>query len=139
MESAQEILQRLLDERYEAGREAGYEQALAELMNVVKGMMSGGIVEMVEGSFLKQPERVLADHPGDENDSSDDDDPPSLIDCQAPYLQKAFRHLCAHPGSTAHEAGEKLGSKGAFYTLAELGLAEKRGPQFYAKEEADGR
>jgi hypothetical protein len=109
-----ELLRKLLDERYEAGVQEGYARALSEIEDFVKGR-------------LPPDGEVLADHPGDANDAG----PPGIIDCQPRYLRRAYEYLVEHPGVTAHFS--EIKNKNAFYTLVRLGLAEKRGSQFFVK------
>lgn len=139
MESAQEIIQRLLDERYEAGRDAGYDEGLKT--GYEKAMFE--MQDFVEAQLAPSSKLELADHPGDENDGASAPaqngeamSTTTGITSHAPYLRKAFTYLCENPGTTAHQARRTIGHKGAFYQLAKLGLAEKRGAQFFPRDEA---
>ena len=117
------LLQGLLDEQYGKGFREGYSEALGSVLDFVKAKLTpGGGLVRVAGSFL-------ADHPGDENDA----DPPGILDCQPPHVREALEYVERHPGVTAHEARETIRNKSALYTLARLGLVEKRGAQFFPK------
>jgi hypothetical protein len=121
--NASELLQRLLDERFEAGREAGYEQALGEILDAVKAKMTPGgqVWRQVSGS-------TLTDDPDDENDADPEDDPPLQ-----PHQRRALEYVERHPGVTRHQAAPDLGNRNVLYELARLGFVEKRGPQFFPK------
>ena len=129
---AANLLQKLLDERFKAGQEAGYAEGaeqgrtdtLHALLNIIYEMLGPP-----EAGPLQANRPSLADHPGDENDA----DPPSMSDSQPAYVQRALQYVQLHPGVTAHAARGELKNRNILYRLARLGLVEKHGPQFFPK------
>jgi hypothetical protein len=121
--NAVDLLQGLLDEQHGRGLRKGYEQALSE------------VLAFIQAKLAPSDGLIPADHHGHDDDAS----PPTLLEMQPPSIRKAMNYLREHPGTTAHVAALHVRNKNAFYTLVRLGLADKRGSQFFAKDASDGR
>jgi hypothetical protein len=150
-----ELLQKLLDERYAQGRAdgydqgrshgykegrahdgwtegraAGYDQAVREMLAFMKDKMTRletAAETALEAASETDPEPESEPDP---ETVSEIDPLRSYID-QPRWLRKALQYVRDHPGVTAHAARTALGNHSALYRLAELGLAEKRGVQFF--------
>ena len=134
--NAADLLQKLLDERFQSGHEeglkAGYEVAMREIRDEVQARLDGQI-EQAEPSPEEPTGTMPADDPADENDT----DPPITVDYQPPYFQRALQYVQLHPGVTAQEAARgELKNRNVLYILARLGLVEKHGTQFFPKNAA---
>ena len=115
-----EQIRSAMQQSYDEGFKDGWVAATHQLMN--------HILAFLERQEPAQPEPVVAPQNGGA------DKPPAVSSLQ-PHLRAAHSYLREHPGVRAHQARGIIRNRNAFSLLVRLGLAEKRGAQFYALSE----